>query len=265
MSNSTQTETRPEKGKPTENVIPAKRIVMMPGSRGGSGKTTVAVAINEFYNFMGLQVQRLDYDVENKVASSFKHFYPDATKYDFHKREEIDNLILSIEHHVASVIFADFGAGAQADTVGWFEEMHSPLKRRKVAFTFVGVLDGDIGSLKGILEWGENTARYDIQWLIVLNENGNPGEKFTYWELAEEAIKFRERFKPAIVRLKSRNPDFQNLLRNYGAKMSDVISEAFPKGHALNQFNYILRAEGLQKHFNDQLERVYRSHLLPPD
>lgn len=42
--------------------------------------TTVAVAINEYYHAKGLQVQRLDYDVENKVASSFKHFYPDLER-----------------------------------------------------------------------------------------------------------------------------------------------------------------------------------------
>jgi Mrp family chromosome partitioning ATPase len=137
-----------------------KRIVIMAGSRGGTGKTTAAVGINEFYDSLGISVKRFDFEAENKEASSFSHFYKEATRHDLRDRDSMDTLTQDMTIHDSPVIFADFGAGSQQETIAWFTRFYPRLTQRNIAFTLVGVIDGDIGATLGILEWADKTKDF---------------------------------------------------------------------------------------------------------
>jgi hypothetical protein len=133
-----------------------------------------------------------------------------------------------------------------------------------VRLTMVGVLDGDIGALKGILEWSDQLASFaKIDWLIVLNEKDVMGEKFDYWHKNSDAEAFRQLCKPAVITLRSRNPQLQNAMRNEGLILQDIIHRKLPPGHMLDNFTQESLA---RKYWNDikrQLERIATTHLLP--
>jgi hypothetical protein len=69
--------------------------------------------------------------------------------------------------------------------------------------------------------------------------------------------------QPAVLTLRSRNPVFQNALRNEGLTLQDVIHRKLLPGHPLDNFTQESLA---RKYWNDvkrQLDAVAITHLLP--
>jgi hypothetical protein len=102
-----------------------------------------------------------------------------------------------------------------------------------------------------------------IDWMIVLNEKDVIGEKFQYWHRSPAADQFRRDCQPAVLTLRSRNPVFQNALRNEGLTLQDVIHRKLLPGHPLDNFTQESLA---RKYWNDvkrQLDAVAITHLLP--
>jgi cellulose biosynthesis protein BcsQ len=60
--------------------IATKRIVFSLGSKGGTGKSTVCLALADWFMAEKVNCVLLDLDLENKVKGSLQHFYPQAAK-----------------------------------------------------------------------------------------------------------------------------------------------------------------------------------------
>ncbi len=235
------------------------------GNRGGTGKTTTAVTLYEWYLVNGINLFSYDYESDNKESSCFAHFVKDAERYPLHyERDALDQMLQDLESKQEAIILADFGAGSQRETIQFYKDYYEMLIAHGVRLTLVGVLDSDVGALKGILEWADNLAEFTkIDWMIVLNEKDVIGEKFEYWQRSNLAEGFRKLCRPAVITLRSRNPVFQNALRNDGLTLQDVIHRKLLPGHPLDNFTQESLA---RKYWNDikrQLDSIAASHLLP--
>jgi hypothetical protein len=160
-----------------------KRIVALAGNRGGTGKTTMAVTLYEWYSVNGINVFCYDYENENRESSCFSHFVQEAARSPLnYERDALDQMLRELETKQEAILLADFGAGSQRDTIQFYKDYYEMLIDNKVRLTLVGVLDSDVGALKGILKWPDNMSAFPkIDWMIVLNEKDVIGEKFRYW------------------------------------------------------------------------------------
>ena len=242
-----------------------KRIVAIAGNRGGTGKTTTAVTFYEWYLVNGIKIFAYDYESDNKESSCFAHFVKNATRHPLHyEREALDQMLMELETKNESIILADFGAGSQRETIQFFQDYYEMLIEHNVRLTLVGVLDSDIGALKGMLEWSDHMSPFTkLDWMIVLNEKDVIGEKFDYWHRSPDAEAFRKLCKPAVITLRSRNPKLQNALRNDGLTLQDVIHRKFRPGHPLDNFTQESLARKYWKDIERQLYAVAATHLLP--
>ncbi len=89
-----------------------KRVVFTTGGKGGTGKTTLASSLAEWYQTNDIPCTLLDLDTENKTKGSLSHFFRDkAHKIDIHQRNGLDSFI-DYADHAPGVILADMGSGS---------------------------------------------------------------------------------------------------------------------------------------------------------
>jgi hypothetical protein len=83
------------------------------------------------------------------------------------------------------------------------------------------------------------SARY----LIVQNAT-SPQADFSYWESAEQAIRFREALSPIVIRMEFRLAELENPARQHGVRLGQVAT----RQNAINELkraSIVMRAEKL--------------------
>jgi MinD-like ATPase involved in chromosome partitioning or flagellar assembly len=237
---------------------PSKKIVFTPGGKGGVGKTTVTVALAEWYIENQIPCTLLDLDTENKKKGSFAHFFPDrAAKIDINTPAGLDAFIDHADRE-PDIILADMGAGSGKVAAHWFHSMYESVADT-LSFTALAVVTSDPASVESLLSWAAQ-LQDRVSYVVVLNQQEDTQVGFSYWENTTEAKAFRELFKPKIIRMDARLPDLQHAMRNHGLTLSQV-SQRQVKASELSKSSLVIRAQAYRRQLFAEFERVKGAFL----
>lgn len=237
----------------------SKRVIFTQGGKGGVGKTTLAVSLVEWFRNKKIPIQILDFDVENEEASGLKCFIPEAVKFNIHREGSLDAIFDILDDKESDVLLIDQAAASGEPTFRWFEDMAEAASAEGISFTSIGVVTGDPGSVQALLKWADK-LQDNVDYLVALNQMHDSGEEFHSWSSDESACEFREAFDPAVLTLKSRLPEFEELLRTSGLTVGQVAGGKVTGKLASTRWK--LRAKGYQRAINSRFDEV-SDFLLP--
>jgi hypothetical protein len=134
-------------------VITDKRAILSMGGKGGVGKTSVMVALAEWFEANEIPVKLLDLDIENKARGSLTHFFGGTVpKVNIHTPAGLDSFVDQLADG-PPVVLADMGAGAGQVTYDWFERMYPDVSAVGIVFTAIGIITSDPASVESVLAW----------------------------------------------------------------------------------------------------------------
>ena len=202
----------------TENTN--RRIVFTMGGKGGVGKTGLMVALAEWFEANEIPFTLLDLDTENKARGSLKHFFNGSVaKVNIHTPAGLDAFVDHLESG-AAISLADMGAGSGQVASDWFDSMYEDVSATGARFTGVGVITPDPASVESVLAWA-NRLQDRVQYVVVQNAT-SPQSNFSYWDSAEQPIRFRESLSPTVVRMEFCLAELENPARQHGVRLGQV-------------------------------------------
>lgn len=236
-----------------------KRVIFSQGSKGGTGKTSTIVPLVEWYANKGIGCSLLDLDVENKSMGSLQHYFPQARKANIATPSGLDIVTDELMNSEHDVLLADMGSGSGDATHSWFDVMHEDILSLGIAFTAIGLVTDDPATVRSILSWAMRLQNR-VQYLIVENSI-SPQSEFLYWREAEQAERFRQQFKPTILRAEFRLSELEAGSREHGVTLGQIAtrSHAIPE---LSRSSLRLRAQGYRRRLFEQFDRA-EALLLP--
>lgn len=238
---------------------PYKKVVFTPGGKGGVGKTTVSVALAEWYAENQIPCTLLDLDTENKKKGSFAHFFPDrAMKIDINTPAGLDAFIDNADRE-PDIILADMGAGSGKVATHWFHTMYESVADT-LSFTALAVVTSDPASVESLLSWAAQ-LQDRVSYVVVLNQQEDNQVGFSYWEDTAEAKAFRATFHPSVICMDGRLPDLQHAMRNHGFTLERVIQRETDVPE-LDKSSLIVRAQAYRRQLFAEFDRV-KEELLP--
>ena len=235
-----------------------KRVVFTMGGKGGVGKTGLMVALAEWFEAHEIPFTLLDLDTENKARGSLKHFFNGSVaKVNIHTPAGLDAFVDHLESG-AAIILADMGAGSGQVASDWFDAMYEDVAATGARFTAVGVVTPDPASVESVLAWA-NRLQERAQYLIVQNAT-SPQADFSYWESAEQAIRFREALSPIVIRMEFRLAELENPARQHGIRLGQVAT----RQNAINELkraSIVMRAESYRRRLFSEFDRAKEMFL----
>jgi len=228
------------------------RIILMEGSKGGTGKTTFMTSLAEWYKANRVPIQLLDLDVENKNRGSLSHYFPGTPKININTPAGLDSFI-DYALNGASIILADMGGGAGQVTSRWFDQMFQQVSEAGIAFTAVAMVTSDPASVESCLHWA-SMIQTRANFLVVRNSTEFQ-PNFDYWENTREAKEFVRVFDPKILDMNYRLAELQLATRNHGVTLGDVADRktAVPE---LKKGSLVMRAHALRREIFEQLDKI---------
>ena len=218
-----------------------KRVVFTMGGKGGVGKTGLMVALAEWFEANEIPFTLLDLDTENKARGSLKHFFNGSVaKVNIHTPAGLDAFVDHLESG-AAIILADMGAGSGQVASDWFDAMYEDVSATGARFTAVGVVTPDPASVESVLAWA-NRLQERAQYLIVQNAT-SPQADFSYWDSAEQAIRFREALSPIVIRMEFRLAELENPARQHGIRLGQVAT----RQNAINELKRASHRDACRK------------------
>ena len=235
-----------------------KRVVFTMGGKGGVGKTGLMVALAEWFEANEIPFTLLDLDTENKARGSLKHFFNGSVaKVNIHTPAGLDAFIDHLESG-AAIILADMGAGSGQVATDWFDAMYKDVAATGARFTAVGVVTPDPASVESVLAWA-NRLQERTQYLIVQNAT-SPQADFSYWDSAEQAIRFREALSPIVIRMEFRLAELENPARQHGIRLGQVATRQNAIDE-LKRASIVMRAESYRRRLFSEFDRAKEMFL----
>ncbi len=232
---------------------PTRRVIFTQGGKGGVGKTAFMTGLVEWFEARQVPYSLLDLDTENKVRGSLTHYFRDKTKkVDIHTSEGLDSLVQALDKDTP-IVLADLGAGSGQAVHPWFRSMDPGGRESGVAFTAIGIITPDPASVESVLSWAFALQRR-VDYLIVKNALTYPAD-FSYWERSMPADRFRDVFSPQEIEMEYRVPQFENLIRHFGATVGQAAGRTLHIPE-LQQGAVVLRAQAYRRHLFAELDRV---------
>jgi MinD-like ATPase involved in chromosome partitioning or flagellar assembly len=221
-----------------------KRVILSMGGKGGVGKTSAIAALAEWFESNDILVKLLDLDTENKARGSLTHFFGGhVPKLNVHTAAGLDAFVDHLQDG-SPVILADMGAGSGRVTHDWFDSMYPDIAEIGIRFTAIGMITSDPASVESVLAWADRLQNR-VDYLIVENRI-TLNSDFTYWQDSREAQQFRETFRPAIIQMDYRLPDFENATRNYGVTLGRVAARK-TEAPELQRASLVMRAQSYRR------------------
>ena len=125
-------------------------------------------------------------------------------------------------------------------------------------FTAVGVVTPDPASVESVLAWA-NRLQERVQYLIVQNAT-SPRSDFSYWDSAEQALRFREALSPIVIRMEFRLAELENPARQHGVRLGQVAT----RQNAINELkraSIVMRAESYRRRLFSEFDRAKEMFL----
>ena len=246
-------------GVDTTSVIAEKRVILSMGGKGGVGKTSVMVALAEWFEANEIPAKLLDLDTENKARGSLTHFFGGAVpKVNIHTPAGLDSFVDQLADG-PPVILADISAGAGQVTYDWFERMYPDVSATGIVFTAIGMITADPASVESVLAWAAQ-LQGRVQYVIVENSITERAD-FTYWRQSEQALRFQKVFQPSVIQMEYRLPELENAPRNHGVTLGQVASRT-TQALELQRASLVMRAQSYRRRMFSEFESV-KELLLP--
>ena len=236
-----------------------KRVIFTQGGKGGVGKTTIAASLVEWFQDRKIPLRILDFDVENEEASGLSCFIPEAEKFNVHREGSLDAVLDILDDKKCNTLLIDQAAASGEPTFRWFEDMADAALVERLCFTSIGVVTGDPGSVQAVLKWADR-LQDNVDYLIALNQLGDPTEEFNSWVSDTAVMEFQDAFDPAVITVKNRLAEFEELLRATGQTLGQVAA-GNGKGK-LGSSRWKIRATGYKRALDDAFDSV-ESFLTP--
>jgi hypothetical protein len=112
------------------------------------------------------------------------------------------------------------GAGSGQVASDWFDAMYEDVAATSARFTAVCIVTPDPASVESVLAWA-NRLQERTQYVVVQNAT-SPQSDFSYWDSAEQAVRFREALSPIVIRMEFRLAELENPARQHGIRLGQV-------------------------------------------
>jgi hypothetical protein len=175
-----------------------------------------------------------------------------VAKVNIHTPAGLDTFVDHLESG-AAIILADMGAGSGQVASDWFDSMYEDVSATGARFTAVGVVTPDPASVESVLAWA-NRLQERAHYLIVQNAT-SPQADFSYWDLAEQAIRFREALSPTVIRMEFRLAELENPARQYGVRLGQVATRQ-NSVNELKRASIVMRAESYRRRLFSEFDRA---------
>jgi hypothetical protein len=243
-----------------KNDRPSKLVVFTAGGKGGTGKTTFACSLTDYYHEHEIDPALYDCDTENKHRGGLAHFFPNARKLNIRSPRGMDDFVDAAVTTPSRIVLADLGAGSGHDTFRWFDDMYGALSEAGIRFTAVVTVTSSSASVETAFTWAQALGPR-VRYLIVENEVA--GEDFGYLHDTAAGRVFIEAASPKFIRFGRRAPDLQSELENRGLTARSAL-HASPeaRGPYLDRVSTLMRLQGYQRRVEEELKTV--TDLLLP-
>ena len=236
-----------------------KRVVFTMGGKGGVGKTSIMVALAEWFEANHIPCTLLDLDTENKARGSLKHYFNGSvSKVNINTPAGLDAFVDYLDSG-APIILADMGAGSGQIAAEWFDAMYDDVAAGGVLFTAVGVVTPDPASVASLLAWA-NQLQDRVEYLVVENAISSLAD-FAYWHSSEQAVLFRDTFEPTVIHTDFRLAELENPARQYGVRLGQIAERAATVDE-LRRASLVIRAQSYRRRLFSEFDQA-KAVLLP--
>lgn len=179
------------------------RIIMIPGGKGGVGKSFLAQNLLSWYQSLGHKIVVFDGDPENNTLTRFTKV---SRPLDIRQRNQIDNVINVIASGEATHVILDCQAATSNILQEWFKELDLPSieKHINTRFTIATLITQSVDTLLQTIRWTGHYGK-NVQWLAAKNFYLNPD--FKQWDSSVLRKKFIEELEGKEISLPA-VPDF---------------------------------------------------------
>jgi len=98
-----------------------------------------------------------------------------------------------------------------------------------------------------------------FQYVVVQNAT-SPQANFSYWDSAEQAMRFRDSLSPTVVRMEFRLAELENPARQHGVRLGQVATRQNSIDE-LKRASIAMRAESYRRRLFSEFDRVKEMFL----
>jgi hypothetical protein len=201
----------------------ATRINITLGTKGGVGKTTVALHLADWFNQIKADVWLVDLDEEN---GTLRRFLPHAQHGDVHNESEVDALVVAADEQGYDLLLADLKAGSGVEMLAWFRGLpFEALAERGIRFTGFACITTDPDSVTTLLRWAYVIGNR-IDYIVV--RNYRDGQEIHALDRTSQGLDFIEQCRPRFIELPQLRPRYQAEINSRSLTLSGVIRSQDP-------------------------------------
>jgi MinD-like ATPase involved in chromosome partitioning or flagellar assembly len=194
-----------------------KSLVIVAGTKGGTGKSLTATLIYSWLKEKGTRVAAFDGDNEN---STLCRFIPEAAFVDMRQPNAIDKILEPITEDTADIVLLDSRAGTSDEMLDWLRSIGIEAIQKELScqITIVATVTAVMDTIEQLKRWSEE-LQGTVRWLVVRNNLGGPTDQYDSSKLRK---KITEEYKGKEITL----PKLQEFLMQTLDKASLTIHAA---------------------------------------
>lgn len=191
-------------------------VIFTAGAKGGTGKSTAARFLITALRDRQLNPLLLDLDDENRTLS---RFFPEAVQIEIRKKSSHD-ILVERALNGDPLIIADLKAGTGREVLDWWLDVPFDELRPTVRFVCIASLTSSPDSVQSFFHW---VSALQDRVTYVVFKNLKDGDILPDYEESNEAIHFREQFKPSHVALPRLDEEYATELERLNLTIAEVL------------------------------------------
>jgi hypothetical protein len=240
-------------------------ILFTAGAKGGTGKSTAVRFLITCLREHGADPLLLDLDDENRTLS---RFFPEAIQVGIKKGSSHDVLVERALNG-NSLIIADLKAGTGREVLDWWLDVpFDELQPLRVSFVCLASITSSPDSVQSFFNW-VTALQHRVSYVVF--KNLKDGDFLPDYDASDEALNFREKFKPYQIVLPRLDEEYMTELERLDLTIAEVLSASNGKsargkdiGPLLCQLMVRARLRRFQQNIYDQLDFFLKT-LKPSD
>jgi MinD-like ATPase involved in chromosome partitioning or flagellar assembly len=163
-----------------------KALIIVAGTKGGTGKSLTATLIYSWLQEKGVRVAAFDGDNEN---STMCRFIPEAGFVDMRQPNAIDAIVAPITANTADLVLLDSRAGTSDEMLDWLRSIgiEAIQKELDCQITIVATVTTTMDTVEQLMRWSEE-LKDTVRWLVVRNTVAGPTELYDDSKLRRKII-----------------------------------------------------------------------------